>query len=41
MQLQRLSGLSPLQRRVLLIAADAGLLLLSVWLSFWLRLAQP
>jgi len=41
MQLQRLSGLSPLQRRVLLIALDAGLLLLSVWLSFWLRLAQP
>ena len=41
MQLKRLSGLSPLQRRVLLIAVDAGLLLLSVWLSFWLRLAEP
>ena len=41
MQLQRLTGLSPLQRRVLLIAVDAVLLLLSVWLSFWLRLAQP
>ena len=41
MQLQRLRGLSPLQRRVLLIAVDAGLLLLSVWLSFWLRLAHP
>ena len=41
MQIQRLSGLSPLQRRVLLMVIDAGLLLLSVWLSFWLRLAQP
>ena len=28
-------------RRLLLIAADALLLPLAVWLSFWLRLAHP
>jgi FlaA1/EpsC-like NDP-sugar epimerase len=33
--------LAPVQRRLLLIAADALLLLLAVWLSFWLRLAHP
>jgi FlaA1/EpsC-like NDP-sugar epimerase len=33
--------LAPVQRRVLLIAADALLLPLAVWLSFWLRLAHP
>jgi FlaA1/EpsC-like NDP-sugar epimerase len=32
---------SPLNRRLLLIAADALLLPLAVWLSFWLRLAHP
>ena len=31
----------PFQRRLLLIAADALLLPLAVWLSFWLRLAHP
>ena len=35
------TGLSPLLRRVLLIAIDALLLPLAVWLSFWLRLADP
>jgi FlaA1/EpsC-like NDP-sugar epimerase len=30
-----------LQRRLLLIAADALLIPLGVWLSFWLRLADP
>ena len=39
--LRLLTGLSPLLRRVLLIAADALLLPLAVWLSFWLRLADP
>jgi len=33
--------LSPLQRRFLLIGADALLIPLAVWLSFWLRLAHP
>ena len=33
--------LAPLQRRLLLIAVDALLLPLAVWLSFWLRLAHP
>jgi FlaA1/EpsC-like NDP-sugar epimerase len=33
--------LGPLNRRLLLIAADALLLPLAVWLSFWLRLAHP
>ena len=33
--------LAPLTRRLLLIAIDALLLPLSVWLSFWLRLANP
>ena len=33
--------LGPLKRRLLLIATDALLLPLAVWLSFWLRLAQP
>ena len=31
----------PLQRRFLLIAADALLIPLAVWLSFWFRLAEP
>ncbi|EHA62365.1 hypothetical protein [Synechococcus sp. WH 8016] len=33
--------LPPLLRRLLLTAIDALLLPLAVWLSFWLRLAQP
>jgi FlaA1/EpsC-like NDP-sugar epimerase len=33
--------LSPPNRRLLLIATDALLLPLAVWLSFWLRLAHP
>jgi FlaA1/EpsC-like NDP-sugar epimerase len=33
--------LGPLNRRLLLIAADALFLPLAVWLSFWLRLAHP
>jgi FlaA1/EpsC-like NDP-sugar epimerase len=33
--------LAPLQRRVLLVAADALFIPLAVWLSFWLRLAHP
>jgi FlaA1/EpsC-like NDP-sugar epimerase len=33
--------LAPVQRRVLLIAADALFIPLAVWLSFWLRLAHP
>ena len=33
--------LDPLNRRLLLIAADALLVPLAVWLSFWLRLAHP
>jgi FlaA1/EpsC-like NDP-sugar epimerase len=33
--------LGPLNRRLLLIAADALVLPLAVWLSFWLRLAHP
>jgi FlaA1/EpsC-like NDP-sugar epimerase len=33
--------LGPRNRRLLLIAADALLLPLAVWLSFWLRLAHP
>ena len=37
----RLRTRSPLQRRLLLMALDALLLALAVWLSFWLRLAQP
>ncbi|MCP9808458.1 polysaccharide biosynthesis protein [Cyanobium sp. HWJ4-Hawea] len=32
---------TPVQRRLLLIAVDALLLPLAVWLSFWLRLAHP
>ena len=38
---QPLTGLSPLIRRFLLIAIDALLLLMSVWLSFWLLLVYP
>ncbi|WP_186491460.1 polysaccharide biosynthesis protein [Synechococcus sp. BIOS-U3-1] len=34
-------GLTPLQRRLLLITADALLMPLALWLSFWLRLAHP
>lgn len=37
----RLLRLTPWNRRILFIAFDALLLILSVWLSFWLRLAQP
>ena len=37
----KLLSVSPLQRRLLLIGADALLLPLAVWLSFWLRLAHP
>ena len=33
--------LAPVQRRLLLIAADALFIPLAVWLSFWLRLAHP
>lgn len=33
--------LKPWQRRLLLICADALLLAVAVWLSFWLRLAHP
>lgn len=38
---RRFLRLLPIQRRVLLIAADALLLPLAVWLSFWLRLSEP
>ena len=38
---QPLTRLPPLMRRVLLIGVDALLLPLAVWLSFWLRLANP
>ena len=41
MQLRRLSAVAPLQRRLLLMAVDALLLLVSGWMSFWLRLAHP
>ena len=37
----KLLGLLPLQRRCLLVIADALLLPLSLWFSFWLRLAHP
>ena len=37
----KLLRLVPFQRRLLLIAADALLQSLAVWLSFWLRLAHP
>lgn len=37
----RLLRLEPLSRRLLLIAADALVIPLAVWLSFWLRLADP
>jgi FlaA1/EpsC-like NDP-sugar epimerase len=37
----RVRALPPLQRRVLLLFADALLLLFAAWLSFWLRLADP
>ena len=36
-----LVNLPPVARRLLLIAIDALLLPLAVWLSFWLRLAHP
>ncbi|KZR93740.1 UDP-N-acetyl-alpha-D-glucosamine C6 dehydratase [Synechococcus sp. MIT S9509] len=39
--LRQVARLSPLARRLLLIGTDALLLPLAVWLSFWLRLAQP
>ena len=41
MLLSQLFRLPPLTRRLLLIGIDALLLPLAVWLSFWLRLAQP
>ena len=37
----KLLRLAPLQRRLLLLAADALVLPMAVWLSFWLRLAHP
>lgn len=37
----RLTALPPAARRILLLAIDACLLPLAVWLSFWLRLAHP
>jgi hypothetical protein len=37
----QLMRLLPVQRRLLLIAADVLILPLAVWLSFWLRLADP
>ena len=37
----KLMSLAPYQRRMMLIAADALLLPLTVWFSFWLRLAHP
>ena len=37
----RLTSLPPEVRRLLLLAIDACLLPLAVWLSFWLRLANP
>ena len=39
--IKNLIGLPPFLRRLLLIACDALLLPLAVWLSFWLRLASP
>ena len=39
--LQPLISLTPRLRRVLLIAVDAVFMPLAVWLSFWLRLADP
>ena len=39
--MRRFVWLSPLARRLLLIGTDALLLPLAVWLSFWLRLANP
>ena len=37
----RFLGLQPFRRRLLLIAADALVIPLAVWLGFWLRLAEP
>lgn len=37
----RLSPLAPAQRRLFLVCADAVFIPLAVWLSFWLRLANP
>ena len=39
--IQGFTNLTPLTRRLLLIGLDACLLPLAVWLSFWLRLANP
>ena len=36
-----LQRLQPFRRRLLLIAADALVIPMAVWLSFWLRLAEP
>ncbi|NDC36183.1 MAG: polysaccharide biosynthesis protein, partial [Synechococcaceae bacterium WB9_2_112] len=41
MQLRRLTAIAPLQRRLVLMAVDALLLVGSGWMSFWLRLAHP
>ena len=38
---ERAARFPPLARRLLLIGIDAILLPLAVWLSFWLRMAQP
>ena len=38
--LSRFFGLSPIQRRLFIIAADSILLPFAVWLSFWLRLPE-
>ena len=38
---RKLPRLAPFQRRLLLVGADALLLPLGVWLSFWLRLSHP
>ncbi len=36
-----LTALPPIARRLILVGIDAVLISLAVWLSFWLRLAQP
>ena len=38
---EAVTALSPVIRRSLLILIDGLLMLMSVWLSFWLRLASP
>ncbi len=39
--ISKVISLSPLSRRLLLIATDSLLLPIAVWLSFWLRLSNP